>query len=544
MPVHALPQFGLLLLGSTLTALTWGTPGQNSAATAATGHRAIVRLAQGLESQPLSTPEAAQPEADMSPQTPPTVQSAARVIDLTLPDLLTLTLQGNRELRNAALQRIVQRQELNAAEQAFNPQLTPTLRVDVTQNLSASGTEIIETDDGLRVFNDATDIENQALLSLSLDTRQGTDMTLGIDPLDDTQPLLFRATQPLLRGAGRAVNEAPVDQARLQETQNQLAFRDTIITTITAAITRYTNLINAQSRVRIQVQALERRQQELAIQRALVEAGRRARLDLFETERSVADAERDLADAQNQLLQANRDILNLVGTDQNLQFVASEATVAQLFASAVERAATYDQTALVALALERRPDYRQAQLQRRQLELAQLIATDNLRWRLDAVTSGNLGDFSQSTVGLLATRTFDEPQLETAKIRSDIALEQQDNTLVRLEETIRNDVIAALGDVQSNLLRVEAAERATLNARRQLQVARTQFSLGRGSITQFQLLDQEEQLVRAQTEEIAARVAFLNGVAQLEQTVGTTLASWADQVDLTPVLRNMDAFSP
>jgi outer membrane protein len=481
--------------------------------------------------QPNASPEEANQDASTS----------SRIINLTLPDLLSLTLQGNRNLRNATLNRIVQRQELNAAEQAFDPRFTPALRVDVTQNLSASGAGIIDTNEGLQVFSDATDIDEQALLNTTLTTRQGTDIIVGLDPLNDTQPFRFRVEQPLLRGFGQAVNEAPVDRARLQESQNQLALRDTTITTMTTAITRYTSLINAQSQVAIQVQALERRQQQLAIQKALVDAGRRARLDLFETERSVADAERDLADAQNQLQQANNAILNLIGTDQNLQFVASEETVAQLFANAVTRAATYDQDQLIALALAQRPDYRQAQLQRRQLELNRLLAEDNLRWQLDAVAQGNLGDFSETAVGLVATRTFDEPDLQTNRVRSEVALQQQDNTLAQLEETIRNDVISRLADVQSNLLRVQAAERATTNARRQLEVARTQFSLGRGSISQFQLLDQEDQLVRAQSEELAARVAFLNGIAQLEQTVGITLESWANQVNLDPMLREMES---
>lgn len=466
----------------------------------------------------------------------PQFTQSNRVVNLTPANLLDLTLQGNRDLRNAILERIVQRQELNAAEQAFNPRFTPTLRVDVTQNLSASGANIVDTDNGLQLFGDTTDIEEQALLNTTLTTRQGTDITVGVDPLDDTQPLQFRVAQPLLRGFGQAVNEVPVDQARLQESQNQLALRETTITTMTTAITRYTSLINAQTQVVIQTQALERRQQQLEIQRALVEAGRRARLDLFETERSVADAERDLANARNQLQQANNDILNLIGTDQNLRFVASAETINRLFADAVARAETYDQEELIALALAQRPDYRQAQLQRQQLELNQLLAEDNLRWQLDAVARGNLGDFSETALGLVATRTFDDPQLETSRIRSEVALRQQDNSLAQLEETIRNDVIASLGDVQSNLLRVQAAERATTNARRQLEVARTQFSLGRGNITQFQLLDQEDQLVRAQSEELAARVAFLNGIAQLEQTVGITLGSWADRVNLDPIL--------
>jgi outer membrane protein len=481
-------------------------------------------------------PDSAPVDAESVPANPsgvgtePALPAERQTINLRLPDLLNLTLQGNRTLRDRTLERIIQRQQLTAAEQTFDPRLTPTLRVDVNQNLSATGA------DGL---GDATDIDEQALLTTEVDTRLGTNIRVGVDPLDDTSPFQLAIRQPLMRGFGQAVNEAPVDQARLQESQNQLDLRGTVIDTLTEAINRYTNLIRAQSEVEIQAQALERRQRQLEIQRALVAAGRQARVDLFNIERSVADAERDLVVARNRLQQANNDILNLIGTDRQLSFSASTETITALYESAVARAATYEQANLVQLALGQRPDYLKAQLNRRSLELAQLIAEDNLRWSLDAVADGNLGDFSQSRVGLVATRTFDDPDLQTARVSSDVNLERQDNRLLQLEEQIRNDVTSGLADVQSNLLRVQAAERATLNARRQLDAAKEQFRLGRGDVSLFQIIDQEENLVTAENNELAARIDFLNSVAQLEQTVGITLETWDEQLDLQPLLNDM-----
>lgn len=481
------------------------------------------------------------PGAEMEPETG--AQTGAQTIDLTLPDLLNLTLAGNRELRNRTLERLVQRQQLAEAEQTFDPRFTPILRVDVSQDLTGNGgrgTIVDDPSDGeILLGNDSTDLDQQALLETTLLTRLGTDIRVGVDPLDAQQPFQFRLSQPLLRGFGTAVNEAPVNQARLNENQSQLALRGTTIDTLTTAITQYTGLINAQVQVDIQLSALERRQRQLEILQALVQAGRRAPIELFDTERSVADTQRSLADAQNQLIQANNDLLNLIGTDQNLRFVASAETVDRLFEAALSRAAAYEQAPLVQVALAQRPDYLQAQFQRQQLALDLLVAQDNLRWRLDAVADGNLGDFSQSVVGLVATRTFDEPQLETSRLRSEVSLQQQDNTLAQLQEQIRNDVTASLADVQSNRLGVAAAERATRSARNQLEADQAQFRLGRGNVTLFQIISQEEALVTAQTNELAARIAFLNSLAQLEQTVGITLETWAEQIDLDPLLEDL-----
>ncbi|MBE9155799.1 TolC family protein [Nodosilinea sp. LEGE 06152] len=457
----------------------------------------------------------------------------AEIVNLTLPDLLNLTLEGNRELRNQALERIVQRQQLSAAEQTFNPRFTPTIRADAARSRFSNGGDATDESLGsVLLGGDRTDFDQEVRLDTALTTRLGTSFELGLTPFEGGQALQFRVSQPLLRGFGRAVNEAPLNQARLGETRNQLALRGTLINTLTTAILGYNDLINAQAQVEIQAQALERRQRQLEILQALVQAGRRAPIDLFDPERSLADAQRNLVEARNRLDQANSTLLNLIGTDADLRFVASVDAIAQLFTAAAAQVATYESEELVALALAQRTDYRQAQLQRQQQELDLLVARDNLRWQLNAVADGTLGDSDRSAVGLVATRTFGDPAPETSRVASDIALQQQDNTLAQLQDQIRNDVIAGLNEAQASLLQVEAAERATLNARRQLEADQAQFRLGRGGVTLFQLINQEESLVNAQTNELAARIAFLNTVAQLEQTVGITLERWAGDIEL------------
>jgi outer membrane protein len=464
----------------------------------------------------------------------------ATTIALSLADLLNLTLAGNRNWQNSILERIVQRQRLTEAEQAFDPRLVPSLSASVTRQ-GSNFAPLEETSPGLVGFErDRTRRDSQALLETLLTTRQGTAIRVGLDPLNGDQPLAVQIRQPLLRGFGTAINEAPIHQARLEESRNQLALQTTVIDLVTTAITEYTNLINTQTQVEIQAQALDRRQRQLEILQALVRAGRQAEIVLFDTERSVADAERNLVDAQNQLLQANNRLLNLIGTDQNLRFVASPAIIDGLFETAVAQVATYDREVLVQTALQRQGNYRQAQLERQQLALALQVAQDNLRWQVDAVANSTLGQTASGTLGLVATRSFDDPLLETNRVRSEISLQQQDNTLAQLQETIRNDVTASLADVQSNQQRVLAAERATLSARRQLQADQEQYRLGRDRITLFQIIDREEALVTAQTNELEARIAFLNSIAALERTVGITLDRWVDQIDRFPLTETLD----
>jgi outer membrane protein len=494
-----------------------------------------VKLALGLGLGGAIAPFAAL--AESLPLVPPPTEAAPvpqgepQAVPLTLSDLLTLTLEGNRDLRNRVLDRTVERQTLAAAEQTFDPRFTPTLEVNATLT-EFGGVEGSESELGAVLLGGRTDFDQRVLLNTNLVTRLGTDIVLGLTPLEGGQLFQFRVSQPLLRGFGAAINEAPVNQARLGEISNQLALRQTVIDTLTTAIVGYNDLVNAQAQVEIQTQALARRQRQLEIVQALVQAGRRAPIDLFDPERSLADAEGSLVNAQNQLDQANNTLLNLIGTDRNLRFVVSLDAVRELYAIAAEEVLAYQPEALVAVALAQRTDYRQAQLQQQQQALDLLIAQDELRWQLNAVADGTLGDSSVGVLGLVATRVFGDPDPETNRVASEIALQQQDNTLAQLQNEIRNDAIARLAEARSNLQQVEAAERATLNARRQVDADQA-----RGGRDLFEAISQEESLVTAQTNELAARIAFLNSVARLEQTVGITLERWVGEINLSPELQ-------
>ncbi|MEL6398441.1 MAG: TolC family protein [Cyanobacteria bacterium J06626_4] len=498
---------------------------------------------------------AAVPSRDAASPTDEPLQEDATLIPgrsriaLTLPELLTLVVTGNRDLRDRQLQRLVEQQQLQAAEAAFDPRFTPAVGIGVSQSFDAGlrgggnlpgGIGGTETELG-----DRTTLTQSAGVEGTLTTRQGTAIGLTLDALGDT-PIGLRLTQPLLRGAGTAVNEAPVDIARLRESQNFLALEQTLIDTVSTTVNQYTTLIETQESVRIQAQALERRQERLRILTALVEAGRRAEFDLVDSRRSVADAERDLLLAQTQREQANTDLLDQIGTEQNLVFVAAAATITDLFASAVARIEGYDLETLVAIAYQTRPDYRQIELDQEVAQLNQRLAADGLQWQLNLEGNANLGDFSETTLGVVARRTFDEPELETALVQSQVEILQQGNRLAQERTSIRNEITNQLNTVNANLARVEAAQRATENARLQLEVTQELFRRGRIQNV-FQITNQEENLVDAENSELTARIQFLDSIVTLDQAVGLTLDTWSQAVNFLPALltpESVEEFAP
>ena len=491
--------------------------------------------------------QAAEPAPDSSHTEPslPTPRPTSNTVELNLPDLINVVIQGNRDLKNAVLDRVVQRQTLQQEERAFSPRLTPNVSIQATRTLleSESVVEVFDFEDGFdgqdrferRVINNnRTNIDEDLGISATLRTPIGTEIELALDPIDEFSRVNLTVRQPLMRGAGQAVNRAPIQQARIADDNNILALRQQVIDTITTSITQYTTLVQAQEAVVIQAQALERRQQQFEIISALVEAGRQARVELSNSQRSIAEAELSLQAARNQLAQANTDLLNLIGSDAAHQFVVPDNAIAQLFAQAVRRASEFERDELIAVAYQVRPDYQQARSQLEIEDLNLLLARDNRRWSLDWQNTARVGDdATQLATGLRLSRTFGDESLNTAVIRSETTLLQQQNTIAQLTDTIRNQVADRLRDVKSELAQVESAQRATEAAQLQLQVTKEKFKLGRDGTTLFDITQQEENLVSAQNAELQARISVLNSVAELERTVGITIETWQPLVDFS-----------
>ncbi|MEL7316242.1 MAG: TolC family protein, partial [Cyanobacteria bacterium J06559_3] len=495
----------------------------------------IPETEEDLPDAETATPDLELPETDRSQ------------LALSLPELIELVVMGNRDLRDQQLQRLIEQQELQEAEEQFDPRWTPAVGVGITQRFNegfATGGNLPGTIGGdTTELGDRTTLTQSAGLLGEITTRQGTELNLTLDALGDP-PIGLQFTQPLLQGAGTAVNEAPVDIARLTEAQNWLELQATLIATVSTTVIQYTTLIEAQESVVIQAQALERRRERLQILKALVDAGRNARVDLVDADRSVADAERDLLLAQTQLEEANTALLDQIGTEQAILFVASAATIADLFTAAAARVETFETDVLTAIAYQRRPDYLQAELDPDVAQLNLLVAEDDLQWQLNVEGNADLGEFSETTLGLVLRRTFDEPDLETALTRSQVEVVQAENRLAQLQTTIRNEVTNQLNTVRANLARVDAARRATENARLQLEVTQELFDRGRSGADIFRIITQEEDLVQAQSQQLAAEIEFLNSIVNLDQAVGLTLDTWSQEVDFLPALltpRSLDA---
>ena len=524
-PLGYLTTVGLFSLAFTLflskTVEAAITKNQNAKETIS--QTAIAQSAVAKWTSHVLEPIAEQPQQLISPSRE---QQQRQQLKLKLKDAVVLALQNSRTLKNAYLQRIIDRENLAQEEDKFVPELIPQVRVSFRR-------------DEVGISSNTEELELGTTVSVTIPTGAEINMDLtGAGQIQNfsnsseeslRQNFSVSFNQPLLRRFGSNINKASIKIARLEEQQNLLQLKSTLIDTITNAVIDYRTLVQAQEALKIQQQALASAQRQLEITEAFIDAGRQARVDLIPNQTAVANRRVDLLAAQNRLQEAQLQLLQTLDLKQNLELIALE--IPQVVKPALPSA-----TEILQLAFTNNPNYLNTSLD---IEIAQLnlsLAEDNKRWDLDLNVSydNNLNSISEDSSEFssslnLNREFFGDLRLEREVIRSQILLQQNRNTLAESQATLEIEVQNSIREVNFRLTEVEQAKQATQLSQQQLENEREKLRLGRGSI--IDVIRFEEDLVNAANRELNAIIAYLNALTRLEQTTGTTLETWNVRVE-------------
>nr|WP_234489011.1 TolC family protein [Oxynema sp. CENA135] len=464
----------------------------------------------------------------------PYLNEEDRAIALTLTDVVILAVQNNRDIKNAYLQRIADRENLAVELDKFSPNIIPEVSLSVGSNdLGSLTTNSAQLGFGAIV---SVALPTGAEISAEWETSSiaQNNSEAAID--DETrlqQNIELRFSQPLLRGFGREVNLASIEVAKLSEQVNILNLKSTLIETISNAIVAYRDLVRAQEQVEIERLSLQRAKELLEINRVLIEAGRRAPIEIVQSQTNVANQEVRVLEAENDLESRQLALIEILDIDQQTKITAIEQLE-------IEEAELPQEQELIDLAYQNRPDFLQALLDLEIAEFDVLLAEDNQRWDLDLEASYISGlrtdtdDTNDLRAGLNLSREFGDRTLQRDLETSRVNILQEQNRLEDLRETIKIEVRDRIRDV--NLLRrqVELARTAKELSAQKLANERELLKLGRSSIAE--IVRFQEDLVEATNAELNAKINYLNALTQLDRTVGITLDTWEITVHAFPKL--------
>jgi outer membrane protein TolC len=358
--------------------------------------------------------------------------------------------------------------------------------------------------------------------------------------------------QPLFRNAGRANNTRYIAIAKTNKKISSAVLEQQMISTIAGVDSLYTDLISLQDEVKVQQQALTAAEQLLSNDRQQLDVGRLPPIEVTRAEslvtstRVLLEQAKSLRDQQAVILRTLIDPRSLTGPSAQLPDIVATDPLLPPHA-AVETPLPE----LVKLALDTRPDVRQARLQivngERQVAGSANAAKPEVDIYGTYQTRGVVLPGLVTTGGSSLTGNTILDQVPTGGTRSSTLYEagiqfylpvqnrvakanlMTDKAILRqqqLRETQLESAVAA--EVRNAMTALRAAESAAAGAakarelqERLLSAAQESFQAGYG--TNLAVVEQETYLAQAQASEVVARAAWSKAKAQLDRVTGQML---------------------
>ncbi|MFN5624552.1 MAG: TolC family protein, partial [Planctomyces sp.] len=339
-------------------------------------------------------------------------------------------------------------------------------------------------------------------------------------------------TQPILAGAGRAANEAPIVAARLQQEQSYFQFKDAMQRLVRDVIAAYWLLVQARTELwarEIQVEQLEFSFRSLE---AKADVGLRNRPDAAQAQASWSNARATLVQARANVLQreaALRNILGLPPEDGQRLVPSTPPTRDRIefrWKEIVETAQS-SRPDLIELNLILDAD-RQRLVQQSNLAKPSLDATAGYRWNGlsgrtlagESVSAGP-GDNTDWTMGVVFTVPLSLRE-SRARVRNQELLIAKDRANIQqMLHQVEHQLATSLRTIEQNLQQYEAYREARQASAFNVRAQRANIQAQRDTILSELLAITD--WANAVAAEAQSLTAYNTELANLELQSGTIL---------------------
>jgi outer membrane protein len=452
----------------------------------------------------------------------------------------------------------------NLPTPGFDPSLTTTLSMDnrtTTANnpLTAgsgtgSGTTFgsvgTHTEIGNVGYSQAFHTGTSFTVSFN-NTRQSTTVgTVFFNP-SVTSNFIVTANQPLLNGFGLLPNERYIRIARINKNIVDLAFKQQIITSITAVANAYWELVFARGNVLVTQQSVALAQKLYDDNKKQVEIGTLAPLEIIRAEAQLASAQQGLIAAQTVRIQDQIVLLNLItknpGAPELLNIEVIPTDTAAMPPPTVETIPLSD---AIKEATGQRPDVLQSATTLKgddinvrttknallpSLNLSGLYAGQGLGGdraataTVAAVSSGlgtSLGDelrgiFPEYNAQISLTIPIRNRQAQADNELAHLAIHQDQSRYAQVVSTAINDVHNAQVTLALDRVAVEAAVKTRVLQQETLDAEQKKFALGASTI--FLIVTDQQSLAAAAAAEVRAQVNLMEAKVNFDRAMGRTL---------------------
>jgi outer membrane protein len=457
---------------------------------------------------------------------------------LSLQDCLAEALKHNFDVRVERYEPEKSLFNLHAAYAGYDP----TFNISGAHNFNETGGQFVNGFQRPSEISDANSFNSSLGGSLpsglqynfSGSVAETYGSTGGNSPFDSSGGSIgVNLTQPLLKNFWIDGTRLGISAAKNQVKVTEQGLRQQLITTVTAVENAYYELIYARENLTVQREALGLAQTQLDQDRQRVQVGSLAPLDVQQDEAQVAQSRASLIAAQFTLASDENALKNLI-TDNYLQWhdvdiepAATLEAVRQLF----------DVQDSWSKGLAARPDLLQAKLTLEQQGIQLKFDRNQLFPELDLTGSygfnGSGKEFSDAfaqynegnrpyySYGAALKVPLGNVQARNS-LKSAKAVEQQ--YLLRLKQLEQNVMVQiddAVKQAQSAWESVDATKQARTYAEAALDAEQKKYAVGKS--TTFTVLQLQNNLTAARSQEIRSLANYNEALSNLAQQEGSTL---------------------
>lgn len=451
--------------------------------------------------------------------------SPQKPITLSLNDAIYLALRYNVNLYSEELDRVVQKYNVVVAKNEFEPQYS--IEGSVLQQWGKSRGGAVT-----------------ATPSITLNNHWGTQFSLSMNNIKNwpdgsySPSILFSVTQPLLKGFGKAVVDAALNDALDSERLNQLSFKNDAESTIVLIMNDYLTVVNDQENLQIDQFTLDSDETTLKNTKELVNAGRRAGVDLIQPQTDVAQQQSTIHKDIEILRNDEDKLLDDLGLSHDTEIQIPHDINFDDIAKQLKEGLLPSLSQGQQLALNQSVDYQGAVNTLRSSARALVSAKNGRLWDLSLKANIQQGGASGDTVNeglndLIDSRNYDQNieadltipiddvQTKQTLINAQISLEKANVALLQGARTLARLVSNQFHSLEDFRMQIQFSEHALKLQQETVRLAELQYNLGKISALDYST--QHKSLNTLAQSVIANKISYINALTQLTQTLGMTL---------------------
>lgn len=495
-------------------------------------------FAQESSSQevPQASEQDVQQPADADTSKAQTMPTDREQVYFAIKDLISLALQNNLDISVKKIDPKMIDEEVIGAEAVFDPNSS----ANATYKFNESDSDNAMTG----AFGASAGVNKQSQSGRYYSATVGIDGTMfgNSDTLNDSYntALQVEAAQPLMKNRGTDVNTT---QIRIKQKQRDISLsqlNSQVITVITDVMGAYWDLVNSRADLEAKRTSLNLANDLVRINEAQVEVGTLAPIEVLSAKAqaasravSVTAAELDVQTKEDQL----KKILGLPSNDSiwGAAIIPTDPPQVNPYEISLDEN--------IQTALQNREELKQAKkgIEIQEISISylenQLKPELNLLGGLGLVGTNEedngIGDslsgvFRADTFNVSAGGKFAYPignrAAKSSFNKAKLGLDQQKLSLQNLEQQLAVQVRIVHRNVQTAYELIGATRVARELAQEQLDAEQKKFN--EGLSTNFQVLDYQDKLTQALTQESLAVAAYNKAIVNLESATGITLQQY------------------